>query len=134
MNAEKKTPRDARILSALLVSESYEAAATTAGVGVSTVRRRLEDPDFRRRLRELSGESVEVAKVVLRRLAGRACVAVNRALTCGRAGVELRAAGMVLDSIARLAETDDFAERLAALEARQAAADAGGPKLHRGVS
>ncbi|WP_149114776.1 hypothetical protein [Limnoglobus roseus] len=58
MTTPRRATADDTLLLALACGATQEAAATKAGLGVTTVRRRLQDPDFVRRLRAVQADIV----------------------------------------------------------------------------
>ena len=121
MEPIKLTGKKARALEALLDGANVQTAAALAGVNRKTLARWLSyDPDFWKTYQQHSQASLQLAA---RRLTNKLDGAVellgdvmedNEA----PAGVRLRAAQLVVDGALRLLESADFAERLAALEAR----------------
>ena len=112
------TPRQLRILRALLTKNTVTAAAGAAGVGESTVYRALSDPAFRAALAQAEGEAVAAAGRRLAALAETALDALAGTLTDPRtpAPVKVRACEVVLANLIRYREVAQFEQRLAALE------------------
>ena len=116
----KLTSSQTRALDALLDGLTIQDAAAVAGVNRKTVSRWLEQPDFWRAYTQRSGQTLQLAA---RRLTGRidSALSVLDAVLAddeAPAGVRLRAAQLTIDSALRLVDAADFADRLAALEAR----------------
>jgi hypothetical protein len=109
---------------AIACGSTLEAAAAKLNVSTSTVQRRLKDPQFQQRLREVRAEMVTRATSML---TAAALEAVKTLLSLqakeSPPTVRLGAARAVLELGARLRESLELSERVAALEAqfRQAA-------------
>ncbi|MBI1900953.1 MAG: hypothetical protein HYS13_07565 [Planctomycetia bacterium] len=112
---------DEQLLLSLACGASAENAARKAGVCERTVYRRLDDPEFQRRLRKLKTEILQrgVAMITAAQLdAVRTLVELQ-----GHAqaeSVRLGAARAILEMGAKLRETVELEERMAALEERLA--------------
>jgi len=125
--ARPKTSRaNEKLIAALACGATYESAARQAGVSVSTVYRRLADPDFCRQLQAFRSEIVqrtadgltaaglEFVKTLIA-LVGTGTPPATR-LGAAKAGLEL---GM------KIRENANMEQRLAALEERLAATPSG---------
>ena len=106
-----------RLIAALLTAPTHEAAAAAAGVDPSTLRRYLRTPGFVRAYRAARRRLVEAAVGRLQQVAGKAVDALERNLTCGRPGDEIRAAVAVLEHCQKGMELLDLADRLREVEA-----------------
>ena len=113
------TPRKEKALQALLVSRTRAQAAKAAGIGESTLREYMKDPEFLDRYREAFGNLVQDAV----RQAGQA---IAPALSCLREIVEdrgeapqarIQAARYLVEYALRLGEQCDLLARLERLEA-----------------
>jgi len=102
-------------LTALLITTSVRTAAQTAGIGVSTLRRWLTQPDFQEEYRRLSRETHQQAVSAVLSAQREAVAVLVRLLGSTSADVRLRAASKLLDVGHRIAE-DDLDQRLARLE------------------
>jgi len=102
-------------LTALLITTSVRTAAQTAGIGVSTLRRWLSQPDFQEEYRRLSRETHQQAVSAVLSAQREAVAVLVRLLGSTSADVRLRAASKLLDVGHRIAE-DDLDQRLARLE------------------
>ena len=110
---------DEQLLLGLACGATVEAAARQAGVSLSTAHRRLQDPDFRRRLDDLRAD-------MLRRTAGMLAAAAGEAVKTllalqkdtVQAAVRLGAARAILEVGLRVREAADFERRLGELERR----------------
>lgn len=116
----KVPPKQLKALEALLDGASIQDAASAAGVNRKTVARWLQEPAYWKLYQVNSARSLELAA---RRLTGKLDMAVDMLTSVmededAPAGVRLRAAQQVIDGSLKLLDTADFAERLAALEAR----------------
>jgi hypothetical protein len=104
------------VIAALLTEPTHAAAAAKAGVSEATVQRWLRDPAFAAAYRAARRAVVESAVGRLQQAAAKAVDALERNLTCGQAGAEIRAAVAVLDKAAWGVEFLDMAARLEDLE------------------
>ena len=121
MSATGSGPRqagDGVMAAALAAGATHAGAAARAGVSPRTVRRRLEDPDFRA-LVEQMGDQIVVE--VLEALRDHAVAAVATLAQLALSGhpdhVRLGAAKAVLDLLVRYRDIGDVERRLRALEA-----------------
>lgn len=111
-----ETGTDDLLAVALAKGDSYRAAGQAAGMSESTVRRRMQDELFRRRVSRLRSELVDAA-------AGQASAALVAAITTlvdlldsGNGSVQLGAAKSLLDASLRLREQGEIEERVTAVE------------------
>lgn len=114
-NGRKKD--DTLLLMALAGGASIGAAADATGFGARTIHRRLRDPGFRKRLAELRSEAVGRAVGKLADASSDAAEALQRLLRARSEAVRLGAARAILELGCRLREAEEFAARIAALEA-----------------
>ena len=119
---------DEAVLLALACGATVEAAAHKAGVSPATVYRRLKEPAFVGRLRELRADMVQRAAAMLTAAAGEA---VKTLLALQKDAVppatRLGAARAILELGTRLREVAELEQRLQALE-EQVASDSGGQR------
>jgi hypothetical protein len=116
---------DAALIAALASGSTVRDAAKSAGVGETTVYRRLQEETFRRRVDE--ARTAMIARAV-----GRLADTATEAAATLRAllgddippAVRLGAARSVLDAVIKLREHDELAERLKALEGQLEGQDA----------
>ena len=121
MDEPKLTGKQAKALAALLDGANLQDAASAAGVNRKTLGRWLSyDPAFWRAYQTHSSASLQLAARRLTSKLDSAVELLTRIMEddAAPAGVRLRAAQLVVDGSLRLLEAADFAERLAALEAR----------------
>ncbi len=105
------------MLAALAAGATNEQASRMAGVSEATVRRRLQEPDFQRRLAEIQRDAVNGATAALGAIALRAVTALSELLGGGTPpAVRLGAARAVLEIGGRLREERDLAARLQQVE------------------
>ncbi len=113
------TPSQQRALVALVGARSIAAAARTAGVGESSIRRWLrEDERFRTKLRQLREEALSHASLRLQQGASRA-VETMLELIQSKDRIEVGRASLVraaIDLAFRSGAYSDLVERVAALE------------------
>lgn len=115
------TINDESILAALLIAGSVRAAANTAGVSESTVRNRLQNPDFRAAFESAKSE-------ILQSAVGSMISKINDATSTicelmndkeAPASVRVSAADAILRHTLRYVGVADIERRLQALEAAQ---------------
>jgi hypothetical protein len=116
-NQPTRNHDDELIVAALAAGMAYGEAAAAAGTSERTVRRRMSDPSFATEVSRRRGEQVSV-------LAGRLLGASHEAIEVLRGcmdaesdAIRLRAAQMVLSLGTQLRHSQEFEERLSALEA-----------------
>ncbi|MCP8998273.1 hypothetical protein NFC73_00775 [Pseudarthrobacter sp. RMG13] len=102
-------------LTALMVTPSVRTAARTAGIGVSTLRRWLTQPDFQQEYRRLSRETHQQAVSAVLSAQQEAVSVLVRLMGSASSDARLRAASKLLDVGHRIAE-DDLDQRLTRLE------------------
>jgi hypothetical protein len=110
--------KDERLLIALLQGAGYDEAARRVPCSVNTVRRRLKDPDFKRRL---DAEREAVFRRATDLLIANVLAAGGRLaqLVADPDGdLALKAVNVTLTHATRYRELADFGARLAAIEAR----------------
>ena len=113
------TPRKEKALQALLVSRTRTEAAKAAGIGESTLREYMKDPEFLDRYREAFGNLVQDAA----RQAGQALTLALSTLTeimentGEQATARIQAARYLVEYALRLGEQCDLLARLERLEA-----------------
>jgi hypothetical protein len=100
----------------LLASATIEQAAQKTGISEKCLRLWLAEQDFSRAFRKARSQVVEHAIGLLQRSTGSAIAALHRNLTCGRPGVEVNAAGRILEHSVGAVEFFDLAQRVAELE------------------
>jgi hypothetical protein len=104
------------LLLALAAGQTVRDAARSAGLGERTVRRRLADPNFRRRVAELRGEMVDRALGRATDGMSEAADMLRRLLRAKRENIRLGAARSLLEFGVRLRESVELEARLAAVE------------------
>ena len=115
-SGKKLTAKQSRAVLALMQARSVDGAAKLAGVGARTLHRWLDDPDFQAAIDAAQSAALDAALRRLAELTGHALNVIAKALADGSEGAQLRAAGMVFDTFAKLAVLRDIERRLAALE------------------
>ena len=116
---------DQALVAALAAGTTKQGVARLIGVGERTIYRRLEDPEFRRRVDQARGELVSRT---VGRLADAGSAAVTTLLALLKAdseNVRLGACRAILELGLRLRESEEFERRLSVLE------DRAGDDLHR---
>jgi hypothetical protein len=114
---EKLIRKHEQAVAALLVEPTMAAAAARYGVGQTTLRRWLQAPTFNDAYRSARRTVVDGTVAALQQPAGDAVACQRRNLTCGQAGVEVRAATAILEQVLSTADRADLEARLRRLEA-----------------
>ena len=105
------------MLLSLACGATVESAAAKAGVTPRTVHRRLNDPAFQKRLREVKDEMLKRTASMLTALNGEAIKTLASLQERGTPpNVRLGAARAVIELSARLRESAELHERMTALE------------------
>src|SRR5262249_36838393 len=118
--ARPKKGNEDRLLLLLACGATQEAAARSLGISERTVRRRLRDPDFCRRLQELRTEMMERLAGLLTAASSEAVKTLLALLKEGTvAAVRLGAARAVLELNLKVREVAELEQRIAALEVVQ---------------
>jgi AcrR family transcriptional regulator len=107
---------ESALIAGAVAGWSYAEVAAAAGVSVSTVQRRLRDPQIMAAVQE---ERTQQRRQTVGRLNDQLPVAIERLgelLEDSDPKIALRAIGIVLGSVHRIATTLEFDERLALLE------------------
>jgi hypothetical protein len=119
MPGGRRANADEQLLLSLACGATAEQAAAKAQVSVRTVYRRLEDPDFARRLRGLRAEMVQRTAAALTAAATEAVrVLLDLMKPASTGPVRLGAARSVIELGAKLREMVELEERIKALEER----------------
>jgi hypothetical protein len=119
MSKEGKRSADPEILKALLIGATHEAAAAKAGVCARTVRRRLRDPAFVRKLRRLRTEQHQRQADQLDAINGQALRALAQLLQENHSDqIRLGALRTALGLSLKHREAADQSVRLTELEQR----------------
>jgi hypothetical protein len=115
-NGRPRRGADEALALALAFGATVRDAAATAGIGERTAHRRLEDDDFRKRVRELRSAMIDAAAGKLAGAMTAAADALQGLLTAQSEAVRLGAARALLEMGLKLRDAGDIAERLAKLE------------------
>jgi hypothetical protein len=108
---------DEMLLIALACGATLEAAAQKAGVSKATVQRRLQDPEFQKRLQEVRSDMVKRAAGTLTAASAEAIkTLLSLQQTTVPPAVRLGAARSILEIGIKMREVADLEERVAALE------------------
>ena len=114
-----KRGADHQLLLALACGATIEAAARQAGVSESTVYRRMADPDFKQRLREVVADMVQRSSRMLTAATGEANKTLLALLKESTPPATRHAAARsIIELGMKTRETADLEQRIAALEAR----------------
>ncbi len=113
-------------IAALLTRPNIEDAARVVGVGEKTLRRWLQEPQFKARYLQARRDSVRQATARMQQATGAAGTTILKLMTDANAppAVRLRAAQCVYEIANKGVELEDIEGRVAALEA----ATSGGPR------
>jgi hypothetical protein len=106
-------------IAALLSQRSIEDAARVANIGINTLLRWLQLPEFKAAFRKARWEAVSQAVARMQQATGAAGVTILKLMTDPNvpAAVRLRAAEGVFGLAVKWIETEDIEARVAALEA-----------------
>lgn len=118
------TPKQKRVLSALMTSKTVTEAAETARVGRRTLTRWLNEDDLFRA--EYHHHLAEAVRETTRRAvqgASKAVDALIEVLDTGKPADKVRAAAVLLDRMPRLRELENLEDRLVRLEMAYNAGD-----------
>ncbi len=105
-----------KALSALLNSASISEAARASKLSEKTLRRYLEDAEFKREYQQEKRRMFEQNIFQLQSLHAAAVETLERNLNCENPSVEVRAAQIIIESNRKDFETFDILERLETLE------------------
>lgn len=105
-------------VAALLASKNVDDAARAAGVGTTTLRRWMRQPEFQTAYREARTALLSQAIARLQEAAGAAATTVLKIMLSPSepAGARLRAAEIVLEQAAKACSIEDLEARLTSLE------------------
>jgi hypothetical protein len=106
------------LVATLVCGATQDAAAVKAGVSSATVQRRLQNPDFKRRLAQARSEMVQRLAGNLTAASSEAVRALLDLIKSGSPTVRLGAARTILEIGARLRESADLEQRVLDLELR----------------
>lgn len=116
--AIQTTPRKERALQALLTCRTRAEAAKAAGIGESTLRGYLREPEFQARYREVFGALVQDATRQAQQAIAPALSTLREIVENDEAGAKARiaAARVTLEYALRLTEQLDIISRIEVLE------------------
>jgi hypothetical protein len=124
--ARSRKNADEALLRGLACGATVESAARAAGISPRTAHRRLKEDAFQKRLRDLRAEMVQRTAGMLTASGMEASKTLVALLDASHpATLRRSAAQTILDLGLKLRENTEMEERIAALEARAAAASAG---------
>jgi hypothetical protein len=109
---------DSLIITGLAAGLTYKKVAEQAGVSEKTVRNRLAQPEFRRKVAEARASLVEGTMAQLVAAGTEAVEALRRLLQAESESVQLGAARSLIELSSKLRESHDLETRIAALEAQ----------------
>ncbi len=112
----KLSANQEKALAALLATPTVKAAAGRCGLNERTVRRYLEDPEFKRRYTEARAHLLDQAVAGLQKLGVAAVSVLGRNFEAENRHVQVRAARTVLDLMFRGTELVEIEERIRRLE------------------
>ena len=112
------TPRKERALQALLVSRTRAEAAATAGIGESTLREYMKNPEFMERYKQAFGDMVRDATRQAQQALSSALSTLREIMEDRdeQAQARITAARSVLEYSLKLCEQTDVLEQLRELE------------------
>lgn len=109
---------DPQLLATLAAGATQAEAAEAARVSERTVRRRLEEPEFRQQLAALRGEMLQRTCGLLASGAADAVLTLRALLDSSHDGVRLGAARAILATVTTMEEVLALDERIRTLEGR----------------
>jgi hypothetical protein len=112
----KQSRKREQAIANLLASATIEQAAQKTGVSEKTLRLWLAEPDFSRAYRQARQQIVEHSVTLLQRVTSLAVATLHRNMGCGKPGVEVCAAGKILEHSLGAVELFDLSQRVAELE------------------
>ena len=112
----KLTQRQLQALTAILDTESMEAAARRAHVGRTTLYTWLRDPLFRAELTRRQNEVFDAALARLKSLVGNAVKGLGELIGAKSEAVKRSACRDILDAALKVKELHDIDERLTEIE------------------
>lgn len=113
--ARNDTKRD-KVITALLTCRTLEGAAKAAGIGRRTLYRYLEDPVFRKELREKRNALMDSALDSIRGKVQKAVDQLDALMDCEDDRTRRLACKDLIDYSLRIKESQDMEERLEAIE------------------
>ena len=116
MVANGRRAVDSLLISSLASGQTIVSAAKLAGVGETTVYRRLRLASFKAAIATARADAVERATALLTTLSTSAANALGELLKADSEAVRLGAARSILELGARLREAGELEARIAALE------------------
>ena len=123
MAGKSRHNRDRIIVEALARGEGQTAAATLAGCSVSTIRRRLDDAEFRARVEKFRAEMLDAAAGKLGSTVVKAVSTLESLLSIETPpAVRMASAKALVEFALRTREALSWEKRLADLEARACSA------------
>jgi hypothetical protein len=128
MPGGSKKAADAALIVHLASGVSPAGAAKLAGVSEATCYRRLADPAFRQRVEAARSSFWERALGILSKGAAESATVLRRLLRSDDGRLKLQAAKVLLDQGIKVRDQVDIEQRLAALEAEEAARQAQGKR------
>jgi hypothetical protein len=117
---EEQAARNERMALGLAAGRSAQAVANEANVCLRTVRRRLQNPKFCKRVADLRGAMVRQAAGKLANSMGDAADALSELLVSDSEVIRLRAADQILAHGTRVVELEELQSRVAEIEKRLA--------------
>lgn len=121
MPQKGKRTADDRLILALACGATVEAAAHQAGLSEATAHRRLAEPEFRKRLRTVRGDSVQRTAGVLTAAATESVrTLLELQKTPSPPAVRLGAARAILEIGLKVRDVTDLQDEVAEMEARLA--------------
>ena len=124
------TFRQQSALPAIALAPTLSQAARDSGVGLSTLRRWLQEPEFRQQLANLRQESADLARQQAQAILPRCLSVFAEVMEAPDPSLRLRAARYAMAFALQIAEFQDLKANLQDIEqAVQARSDASPPKL-----
>lgn len=114
------TPKERKVIAALLTGGNVARAAQIAKVSERTIRRMMTRAEFRAALDEQTEKAIEAAARMLADASGAAVLTLREISTSRSAtdGARVRASDSILSHMLRVRELHEIERRLSELEAR----------------
>lgn len=131
MAGRSRRNADGVLLIALASGKTYAEAAQAAGVSVATVKRRLQEPEFRQQIADIRAEMLERTMAALTANGVAAVSTLVQLLEADSEGARLAAAKHLLEIGTKLRDHYNHEARIAALEAAARKKEANGSRDYR---
>jgi hypothetical protein len=114
--AQRLTRTQEKAIAALLAERTIQGAAARAKISERTLAYWLRRPDFAAEYRARRQQIIEHVVGIMQASSMKALEALERNTSCGKASVEVQAAGKILEHALGAVELFDLAQRVSELE------------------